>query len=175
MNKNINIKKLLVLHKKNNFFLVKKKKLSDLKNWNIKENKIYHSSNKFFQIFGFRITTNYYYNKNWDQPLIIQNEKGILGILRRKYKGSHQYLLQAKMEPGNINKVQLSPTVQATKSNYSRVHGGKRVKYLSFFKNSSKKNLVNSQQSEQGFRYYFNTDEENIYKLLRRNPVIVEG
>ena len=92
MNKNVNIKKWLVLHKKNNFFLVKKKKLSDLKNWNIKENKIYHSSKKFFQIVGFRITSNYYYNKNWDQPLIIQNEKGILGILRRKYKGSHQYL-----------------------------------------------------------------------------------
>jgi len=168
MNKNINIKKWLVLYKKKNFFLVKKKKLSDLKNWNIKENKIYHSSKKFFQIVGFRITSNYYYNKNWDQPLIIQNEKGILGILRRKYKGSHQYLLQAKIEPGNINKVQLSPTVQATKSNYSRVHGGKRVKYLSFFKNSSKKNLVNSQQSEQGFRYYFKFNTNIIVEVDKK-------
>ena len=65
------------------------------------------------------------------------------------------------MEPGNINKVQLSPTVQATKSNYTRVHEGKAIKYLNFFKNpNQKKILVKSNQSEQGFRYFskFNTN-----------------
>ena len=46
-----------------------------------------------------------------------------------------------QMEPGNINKVQLSPTVQATKSNYTRVHGGKAIKYLNFFKNP---NIINN-------------------------------
>ena len=62
--------------------------------------------------------------KNWDQPIIIQNEKGILGILKDSVK--NKYLLQAKVEPGNKNRLQLSPTVQATKSNYQRVHGGKK-------------------------------------------------
>ena len=161
MIKEKNIRKWLIEYKKKYFFSVKKKKLSNLKNWNLKESKIYHSSKKFFQIAGFRISSNYYHNKNWDQPLIIQNEKGILGILKRKHKGNHQYLLQAKMEPGNINKVQLSPTVQATKSNYTRAHGGKAIKYLNFFKNpNQKKILVKSNQSEQGFRYFskFNTN-----------------
>ena len=32
--------------------------------------------------------------------------------------------MRANVEPGNINKLQISPSVQATKSNY-RVHGGK--------------------------------------------------
>ena len=161
MRKEKNIVNWLIEYKKKCFFSVKKKKLCKLKNWNIKESKIYHSSKKFFQIAGFRISSNYYHNKNWDQPLIIQNEKGILGILKRKHKGNHQYLLQAKMEPGNINKVQLSPTVQATKSNYTRAHGGKAIKYLNFFKNpNQKKILVKSNQSEQGFRYFskFNTN-----------------
>jgi oxidase EvaA len=46
------------------------------------------------------------------------------------------------MEPGNINKVQLSPTVQATESNYTRVHGGKAIKYLNFFKNKNQKKIL---------------------------------
>ena len=32
--------------------------------------------------------------------------------------------MQAKVEPGNINSIQLSPTLQATRSNYTKAHGG---------------------------------------------------
>ena len=69
--------------------------------------------------------------KNWDHPIIVQKELGILGIIKDKVK--NKYLLQAKVEPGNKNKLQLSPTVQATKSNYERVHGGKKIPYLNIF------------------------------------------
>ena len=60
---------------------------------------------------------------------MVQNENGILGIIRKKFNKEYRYLLQAKLEPGNINKLQLSPTVQATESNYKRVHGGKKQKF----------------------------------------------
>ena len=36
-------------------------------------------------------------------------------------------------KPGNINNIQLSPTVQATKSNYLRAHGGKKTKFIDYF------------------------------------------
>ena len=55
-----------------------------------------------------------------------------MGII--KNSKTNKYLLQAKAEPGNINKIQISPTVQATKSNYTRVHGGKEIPYLRYFK-----------------------------------------
>ena len=51
---------------------------------------------------------------------------------------TNKYLLQAKVEPGNINKIQISPTVQATKSNYLRIHGGKTIAFLKFFKKKIK-------------------------------------
>ena len=60
--------------------------------------------------------------------------------------------MKANVEPGNINKLQISPTVQATKSNYTRVHGGKKIKYLNNFL-KFKKYLVNIKQTEQGFNY----------------------
>ena len=142
------IKSWLNKEKKKHKLNVKITELSNLKNWNFNNKIIAHNSGKFFKIIGLKIHTNFFKN-NWDQPIIVQNEIGILGII--KNNSSKKYLLQAKMEPGNKNKLQLSPTVQATKSNYKQVHGGKKVPYLKFFLNKNKKDIMN--QSEQGFRY----------------------
>ena len=43
-----------------------------------------------------------------------------------KIKARQQFVGNAWSTGGNINKIQLSPTVQATKSNYLRKHGGKK-------------------------------------------------
>ena len=145
---NTKLLKWINFQKKTQFFNVKKKDLINLKEWNFNKNEIYHKSKKFFKIIGIRIKSNFY-KKNWDQPIILQNEIGILGII--KNIKTKKYLLQAKAEPGNINKVQISPTVQATKSNYSRIHGGKSIPYLKYF---IKKNKYFSLQTEQAFRYF---------------------
>jgi oxidase EvaA len=59
--------------------------------------------------------------------------------------------MQAKMEPGNLNTVQLSPTVQATRSNYTQVHRGKAITYLEYFASPRRSQvLVDALQSEQG-------------------------
>jgi len=122
--------------------------LDKLKKWKISKEEIYHESKNFFKIVGIKVESNFY-KKNWYQPIIVQNEVGILGII--KNKKTKKYLLQAKVEPGNINKLQLAPTVQATKSNYSRVHGGKKVAHVNYFLKIKK--IENYNQSEQGFRY----------------------
>ena len=76
-------------------------------------------------------------------------------------------MLQAKLEPGNINKLQLSPTLQATKSNYSVVHGGKKVLFLNFFLGKQKYKSI---QSEQAFRYY---NKHNANIILNTNRKII--
>lgn len=141
---------------------IKKIKLSFIKGWIISKEHIVHKSGKFFKIIGLSVKTNFY-KKNWDQPIIYQNEIGILGIL--KNIKTKKYLLQAKVEPGNINKVQISPTVQATKSNYMRVHGGKSTPYLNFF--MKKKNIF-SHQSEQAFRYLNKFNANIIVKVSKK-------
>ena len=70
--------------KKKNKILVSKKSISNLVNWKLNKKKIFHKSGKFFQIIGIRAVSNFY-KKKWDQPLIVQNEKGILGMLMKKY------------------------------------------------------------------------------------------
>ena len=141
----------------------------NVKKWTANNNEIFHNSKKFFKIIGVKVKTNFY-RKNWDQPIILQKEVGILGIL--KNIKSNKYLLQAKVEPGNKNKLQFSPTVQATKSNYNQVHGGKKVPYLNYFLNIEKKFIYN--QSEQGFRY-FNKLNSNILIGVKKNIRIKRG
>lgn len=138
--------------------------LSELINWDFDNDtgNFFHSSGKFFSYIG----------ANWNNkkfPLILQPEIGILGFLTATFDGVLHFLVQLKQEPGNPNGVQLSPTVQATKSNYSQVHGGKLTKFLEFFlPNQNKKVLYDQYQSEQGWRYYKKRNRNMI--LYTDNP-----
>lgn len=90
-----------------------------------------------------------------EQPMIIQPEIGYLGIICKMIDGELNFLMQAKIEPGNVNCVQISPTIQATKSNFTRAHGGKLPTYFEYFENSHKYQVIYDQiQSEQSARFY---------------------
>ncbi len=90
-----------------------------------------------------------------EQPVIVQPEIGYLGIICRKIDGVLNFLMQAKIEPGNVNCVQISPTIQATKSNFTRAHGGRLPTYFDLFEQSARYQVVYDQiQSEQAARFY---------------------
>lgn len=90
-----------------------------------------------------------------EQPVIIQPEIGYLGIICKMIGGELNFLMQAKIEPGNVNCVQISPTIQATKSNFTRAHGGNLPTYFEYFENSGKYQVIYDQiQSEQSARFY---------------------
>lgn len=90
-----------------------------------------------------------------EQPIIMQPEIGYLGIIAREIDGVLHFLMQAKIEPGNVNCVQISPTIQATKSNFTRAHGGKLPTYFELFEHSERYEVIYDQiQSEQATRFY---------------------
>lgn len=125
-----------------------------------------HNSGKFFSIEGIHIETDYGRTPSWDQPIINQPEVGYLGILTKEINGVLYFLMQAKIEPGNVNCVQISPTLQATKSNYSRVHKGKKPAYLDYFVNAKPENVLLDQlQSEQGARFLRKRNRNIIIKV----------
>lgn len=114
-----------------------------------------HDSGQFFSIVGINVKTNIGHVSNWTQPIIFQPEIGLLGIIAKEFHGVLYFLMQAKIEPGNINYVQLSPTLQATKSNYTLIHKGKAPSYLEYFAGDTSKSriLLDQLQSEQGARF----------------------
>jgi len=114
-----------------------------------------HHSGKFFSVEGVEVRVQGDgRDRVWRQPMINQPEVGILGVLGQERGGILRFLLQAKIEPGNVNGVQLSPTVQATRSNYTQVHGGNLPPYLEWFLDTGRGRIIVDQlQSEQGARF----------------------
>ena len=147
-------------------FKVEEISFKDLDQWNFDNDCLSHNSGKFFKIEGITVSTNFGNLHYWEQPIINQAEIGILGILTKVFNGTRYFLMQAKMEPGNINTLQLSPTVQATKSNFSLVHKGNAPHYLEYFVNRSKcKILIDQLQSEQGGRFLKKRNRNMIIEI----------
>lgn len=133
---------------------LEKIKLSECAPWfyDSQKGEIRNSDSTFFQITGICQEENG--KILLEQPIILQNEIGFLGILCRKISGVWHYLMQAKIEPGNVNVVQISPTIQATKSNFEKKHGGKVPRFLKYFLNMDSRDiLVDQLQSEQSSRF----------------------
>ncbi len=146
---------------------IEKIPFADMKGWYVGlDGSLHHDSGRFFSIQGIDVQTDYGSVNSWRQPIIIQPEVGYLGILTKEINGILYFLMQAKIEPGNINCVQISPTLQATKSNYSRVHAGKSPNYLDYFINAKPENIVLDQlQSEQGGRFLRKRNRNIIIKV----------
>lgn len=140
---------------------------SEMKQWYQDEDgSLRHQSGKFFSIEGVHVETDYGEISSWDQPLINQPEVGYLGILTKEFDGILYFLMQAKIEPGNVNCVQISPTLQATKSNYSTIHKGKKPAYLEYFVNAKPEQILLDQlQSEQGARFLRKRNRNIIIKV----------
>ncbi len=147
---------------------VRKSTFSKLSDWGYDSDSgnIKHNSGRFFSIDGIRIQTNWGNLHTWDQPIINQPEVGYLGFITKEFNGILHFLVQAKIEPGNVNFVQLSPTLQATRSNYTQVHKGKKPKYLEYFQKAKPYQILLDQlQSEQGARFLRKRNRNIIIKI----------
>lgn len=141
---------------------------ADMKQWNYDEQRgnIAHQSGGFFSIDGIRVETNWGDLAGWDQPIINQPEIGYLGFITREIQGVLHFLVQAKIEPGNINSVQISPTLQATKSNFTQLHKGSQPLFLEQFRKATpRQTLLDQLQSEQGARFLRKRNRNIIVKL----------
>ena len=128
--------------------------MSQVRRWRLLDGRIEHDTGGFFSIVGIRTSSDSHPQVVVEQPIILQPEIGILGILVKETFSGPRILVQAKGEPGNVGDVQLAPTVQATVSNYTCVHGGKPTPYLDYFlKKGSWTVPADSRQSEQGTRF----------------------
>lgn len=142
-------------------FSVAERDLGGLDRWYVDHDSgdIAHESGRFFAVRGADVTiTAEGEAHHWQQPVIIQTDVGVLGLVAALADGVLRFLVQAKMEPGNRRLVQVSPTVQATASNFQRVHQGDATPYLELFQEPERQpavvgTLVSQLQSEQANRY----------------------
>lgn len=145
-----------------------------LQNWSFDEatGNLVHHSGRFFTVEGLDVSTGSPERgadgpeRRWQQPVIVQPEVGILGLLCRQIDGVPHFLLQAKMEPGNVDLLQLSPTVQATYSNYTRVHRGTGVRYLEYFTDPGRGRVITDVlQSEHGSWFHRKVNRNMVVEV----------
>ena len=145
--------------------------INDLDKWTVDKNSgnITHDSGGFFEVIGVKVSNTFdreVGKKGWTQPMIGKNPGGILGILMKRINGIPHYLLQAKAEPGNIGKLQLSPTLQATTSNLLKAHGGIRPKFSEYFDEPKNVKIIYAKwQSEDGGRFHLKSNYNMIVEV----------
>ena len=151
--------------------IVKEIGINELEKWNVngQTGNISHETGGFFEIIGVKASNTFEREvgkKGWTQPMIGKNPGGVLGLLMKKINGVPHYLLQAKAEPGNIGKLQISPTLQATTSNLLKAHGGTKPKFAEYFdENRKTKTIYSKWQSEDGGRFYLKSNYNMIVEI----------
>lgn len=130
---------------------------------------IKHDSGGFFEIVGVKAVNTFDREvgpKGWTQPIIAKNPGGILGLLMKKVNDIPHYLVQAKAEPGNIGKLQISPTLQATTSNLLKEHGGTKPLFAKYFDEPDETKVVYAKwQSEDGGRFLQKSNYNMIVEI----------
>src|SRR3989344_5279923 len=152
--------------------------IKDLDKWRVdkKTGNISHDSNRFFTMIGIKVSEAKGREVlSWTQPMMKQNECGILGILRQKRKGIMQYLLYAKCEPGSVINPQFSPTLQATASNLAKAHGGNKPLFAEYFEEGKKqgKIIVAVEHVEDPSRFYLKTNRCMIVEIPEKEKIMV--
>ncbi|AVH55998.1 MULTISPECIES: NDP-hexose 2,3-dehydratase family protein [Streptomyces] len=163
-----------------NAFRVDRVPFAELQGWSFEERtgNLVHRSGRFFTVEGLHVTERdgpygdgpY---ADWYQPVIKQPEVGVLGILVKEFDGVLHFLMQAKMEPGNPNLLQLSPTVQATRSNYTKAHQGADVKYIEHFVGPGRGRVIaDVLQSEHGSWFFRKSNRNMIVEASGDVPLL---
>lgn len=129
-----------------------------------------HRSGRYFSVVGVRAQVA---GRVIEQPMIDQPEIGVLGFVVRQPEAP-QWLLQAKTEPGNVGGTQVGPSVQATESNYQRVHGGLPTPMIDCFIGEPPAGVrlwSDSLQSEQGDRFLGKYNRNALAQVPADRPV----
>ena len=128
--------------------------LNKTSRWKRTDFKIAHESKQFFSIIAVSINVDSREVAYWAQPLLTSDSYGITGFIVKKIKNNFQFLVQAKVEAGNFDVIELAPTIQCSNPD-GMVQKKENSPFLDFFINAQPDQVRYSTiQSEEGGRFY---------------------
>ena len=146
--------------------------LNKCEGWSFDKNdNLQHRSGQFFKVKGVKtIGASDREVKSWTQPILTQKHGGVLAfICRQTKKYGTEFLVEAKIEPGDDSLIKISPSFQATQSNMNRAHGGKLPKFYDIvIKQKGVKLIYYTIHNEEGARFWKKSNWNIIVKL--NNP-----
>jgi dTDP-4-dehydro-6-deoxy-alpha-D-glucopyranose 2,3-dehydratase len=146
--------------------------LNKCKGWHLdNKNNLYHESRQFFKVKGVETKGAFGREVNsWTQPILTQKHGGVLAFISRQTsKFGTQFLIDAKIEPGDDSIIKISPSFQATQSNMNRAHGGKRPNFYDIvMQNKGAELIYYTIHNEEGARFWRKSNWNVIVRL--KNP-----
>jgi oxidase EvaA len=145
---------------------VEKIPLNDLKEWKKDELSIHHIQQKYFSVVGVRAEIGNREVASWTLPLVKSAQEGIIAFIIKKINGVYHFLVQAKMESGNFDIIELAPSVQCLTGNYRKGQNEYEVEFINYVLEPEKHNAIvhySSFQSEEGGRFF---EEQNKNMII---------
>jgi oxidase EvaA len=153
--------------------------IDECENWFFDKRKnLYHKSGQFFKIKAVKTTgASNREVKSWTQPILTQKHGGVLAFICRKtQKKGIEFLIEAKIEPGDDSIIKISPSFQATQSNMNQAHGGDKPKLFDIVINQKKSKLVYyTIHNEEGARFWKKSNWNILVKLDDPNDKRIKG
>jgi oxidase EvaA len=122
--------------------------------WNVLDTEIVRTDGRFFKIIGVDVTISNREVANWCQPLVQPMQDGLCAFIIKKIDGVYHFLVQAKLECGNLDVLELAPTVQCLTGAVPK-NIEDRPEFYNYVINAPKDRiLIDAMQSEEGGRFY---------------------
>jgi oxidase EvaA len=124
----------------------------DMPGWKKTESEIVRDDGNFFKIIGVNVTISNREVASWCQPLVQPMQQGICAYIIKKIDGVYHFLVQAKLECGNFDVMELAPTVQCLTGEVGKEN---RPEFYDYVMNARPEQiLIDALQSEEGGRFY---------------------
>ena len=143
-----------------------------------KNSNLHHKSGQFFKIKGVETKGAMGREvKSWTQPILTQKHGGVLAFISRQSKKyGTQFLIDAKIEPGDDSMIKISPSFQATQSNMNQAHGGKKPKFYDIvIQQKSAELIYYTIHNEEGARFWKKSNWNVIVNLKNPNDKRIKG
>jgi oxidase EvaA len=128
--------------------------LNMVKDWSVSPDEISRRDGKYFKVIGVNVTISNREVVSWQQPMIQPAQLGICAFVCKKINGVIHFIVQAKLECGNRDIIELAPTVQCLTGDYDAADS-EPVPFLAYVLASTKENILfDALQSEEGGRFY---------------------
>ena len=149
--------------------------ISQMDHWIYDGNSIFHEDHKYFDVVGVNVKIGNREVVSWDQPMVRSAQEGLMGFLVKKIDGIYHFLVQAKLESGNFDIVEMAPTVQCLTGNYRMGKNEYTIPYLEYFMNPKKENVwYSAYQSEEGGRFFQEQNLNIIVEVGEEFPIEVD-
>src|SRR5690606_19144888 len=133
---------------------VKQIPLSALKGWVIEDRAIRHVDHKYFEIIAADIEIDNREVVHWSQPMVKPAQEGICAFVCKSIGGIIHFAVQAKLECGNFDIIELAPTVQCLTGSYDNPKSREVLPFLDYVLNVNKDKVIfDTYQSEEGGRF----------------------